>query len=170
MAVSRKGHCRAPRWYASFSATPCAGGLNGYHAGGLPCAILVNHTTTAGGCERLRLNTYNYVGNNPLVLSDPLGLYSGLVSDRINELLSGSTGNKNQSAAGQCAMPHDKLCPPCTPPVGTIGYRLDTTHPHGGMMPHVHLFERQQDPRNCHCFWKKIGVTSPPPPPGAVPL
>jgi hypothetical protein len=25
------------------------------HAGGLPCAILVKHTTTAGGCERLRV-------------------------------------------------------------------------------------------------------------------
>jgi RHS repeat-associated protein len=67
-----------------------------------------------------------------------------------------------------------KCCPPCKPPVGTIAYRWDKVPPSKPHWPHkgdhVHLYERQQNPNNCICFWKPIGVTAPPPPPGAIPM
>ncbi len=64
----------------------------------------------------------------------------------------------------------ENKCPPCTPPIGTIAYRLDTEHSHGGLKPHVQLYMRQQNPGNCRCFWKPIGFGPPPPPPGSIPM
>ncbi|BFI96583.1 MAG: hypothetical protein RSP_20930 [Rhodanobacter sp.] len=68
----------------------------------------------------------------------------------------------------------DNSCPPCSPQVGTIGYRLDKVPPSKPHYPfpgdHVHLYRMNQNPNNCQCFWSAIGVTEPPPPPGAVPL
>ena len=62
--------------------------------------------------------------------------------------------------------------PPCSPPVGTIGYRLDQVPPSRPHYPypgdHVHLSRMQQKPNTGQCFWQPIGVTAPPPPPGAV--
>jgi RHS repeat-associated protein len=75
----------------------------------------------------------------------------------------------------KCAAKKDQNpCPPCVPPVGTIGYRLDLVppakphHPFSG--DHVHLYLRNQDPLTCKCYWNKLRVTAPPPPPGAVPM
>jgi RHS repeat-associated protein len=69
---------------------------------------------------------------------------------------------------------NSKKCPPCKPPVGTIAYRIDEVPPHKPHFPiegtHVHLFRMNQNPNNCRCFWQKIDVISPPPPPGAVPF
>jgi RHS repeat-associated protein len=69
-------------------------------------------------------------------------------------------------------------CNPCIPPVGTIGYRLDLppSRPHRGVpAPHWHLYEMQQNPNNCQCFWHPIpdnqgGFGGGTPPPGAVPI
>jgi RHS repeat-associated protein len=50
-------------------------------------------------------------------------------------------------------------CKPCKPPVGTIGYRLDTTGPpHRGLpVPHWHLKVVQQSPAPmCQCQWVEI--------------
>ncbi len=129
------------------------------------------------------LNTYTYVENNPLRFVDPTGEAALDLCDYLPPKVCSGLGQGVGKGLGRLlgvlgailSIPGDtpqqcKDCPPCDPPVGTTGYRLDTTHAHGGMIPHVHLFERQQDPRNCRCFWKKVGVTSPPPPPGAVPL
>jgi len=44
------------------------------HAGGLPCAILVNHTTTAGGCERLPCAQVIYATYPELWLAHPVDL------------------------------------------------------------------------------------------------
>ncbi len=74
-----------------------------------------------------------------------------------------------------------KNCPPCNPPVGTIGYRVDTVPPSEPHWPypgtHVHLYVMQQNPNNCQCFWadakkplKKVIGPNDPLPPGAVPL
>jgi RHS repeat-associated protein len=63
---------------------------------------------------------------------------------------------------------------PCSPPVGTIGYRLDEVPPAKPHFPfdgdHVHLYQMNQNPLTGQCFWQPIGVTAPPPPPGAVPI
>jgi hypothetical protein len=62
----------------------------------------------------------------------------------------------------------NKGCPPCNPPVGTIGYRIDSVPPSKPHHPfpgtHVQM---NQNPNNCRCFG---GVTEPPPPPDAIPL
>jgi hypothetical protein len=65
-----------------------------------------------------------------------------------------------------------KNWPACSPPVGTIGYRLDGpgSRPHAGMVDHVNLYRMNQNPNNGQCFWQPIGATAPPPPPGAVPI
>jgi RHS repeat-associated protein len=70
-------------------------------------------------------------------------------------------------------------CRPCIPPVGTIAYREDTSPnspPHRGVPPpHWHLYEMNQNPNNCQCFWSDVpdnwgGFGPSPPPPGAVPI
>jgi hypothetical protein len=66
-------------------------------------------------------------------------------------------------------------CPPCDPPVGTIGYNLHRVPPHdphpGINGDHVHYFQMQQIPHNCDCFWKNLHIDAPPPPVTfAVPL
>ena len=70
-------------------------------------------------------------------------------------------------------------CKPCVPPVGTRAYREDTnpsSPAHRGVpTPHWHLYEMNQNPNNCQCFWKPIpdgqgGFGASPPPAGAVPI
>lgn len=69
-----------------------------------------------------------------------------------------------------------KKCPPCIPPVGTIGYQLHKVPPSKPHYPikgdHVHLWRRNQAPwPDCGCFWNKLKhPTVPPPPKGAVPI
>jgi hypothetical protein len=71
-------------------------------------------------------------------------------------------------------------CKPCIPPVGTLGYRVDSlpTKPHfdkdSGIWltgDHWHLYEMNQSPSPvCKCFWNGLGDAGPypPPPAGAV--
>ncbi len=65
-------------------------------------------------------------------------------------------------------------CKPCSPPVGTLGYRLDTVPPHDPHYPypgtHWHLYVMSQNPLNCQCFWHWVRDGDGPPPPGAVPI
>lgn len=135
------------------------------------------------------INTYDYVGDNPISRADPTGLFWGNPAAWAS---AAETAAETSAAAASAvlAIPlllfpselaNDELppcqkknCPPCNPPVGTIGYRLDVVPPSKPHYPlpgtHVHLYEMNQNPNNCQCFWKPIGVTAPPPPPGAVPL
>jgi type VI secretion system secreted protein VgrG len=51
-----------------------------------------------------------------------------------------------------------KSCPPCTPyPVGTIGYQGPEVGTKGrdAGVPHYWLYEVQQKPSNCECFWRE---------------
>jgi RHS repeat-associated protein len=91
------------------------------------------------------------------------------------------TGNNplNIQQAGPCVIkPKPCNCKPCEPPVGTLAYRMDLppSPPHRGVdPPHWHLYEMNQNPKNCQCFWVPIddnkgGFGTPPPPPGAVPI
>lgn len=49
-------------------------------------------------------------------------------------------------------------CKPCIPPVGTIGHRHDNGHSHYPWSdPHTHYYKMNQIPKNCDCFWSKIG-------------
>ncbi len=126
------------------------------------------------------LNLYSYVINEPSRRIDPLGLIAGVddaaIAWGIGEAL--TIGVNAAIAAGLLdwllGKPCKKNCPPCVPPVGTIGYRIDNVPPSPPHYPfpgdHVHLYQMNQNPYNCQCFWVPIGVTEPPPPPGAYPL
>jgi RHS repeat-associated protein len=76
--------------------------------------------------------------------------------------------------AGVSTLSGTRTWPPCVPPVGTIGYRMDIVPPSRPHSPHpgshVHLYQMNQNPANGQCFWVSTGVTGPPPPPGAVPI
>lgn len=72
-------------------------------------------------------------------------------------------------------------CRPCDPPVGTQQCRIDTTGPSHKLngipipVPHWHLYEMNQNPNNCQCFWvpvpdNKGGFGACPPPPGIGPI
>jgi RHS repeat-associated protein len=135
------------------------------------------------GQPPLELNPYARVVNNPLRWIDPDGQNTIAIGGGIGAAIGGPPGAVIGAGIGaaigvgsyliyqQCK---DKECPPCTPPVGTIGYRMDVVPPSKPHHPlpgtHVHLYKMNQNPNNCQCFWQPIGVTAPPPPPGAVPL
>ncbi len=76
-----------------------------------------------------------------------------------------------EAISGIANQTDQKKWPPCSPPVGTIGYRQDTTHGHYPFEgTHVHLYRMNQNPLNGQCFWQFLKVTAPPPPLGAVPM
>jgi RHS repeat-associated protein len=132
---------------------------------------------------------YGYVFNNPVSYVDPSGeIAQAAASAAACALLDGPLPIGDLIAVGiitiaiidtitdgseSCADCPKKPCPPCNPPVGTIGYRYTPgSRPHWAFKTgdHVHLYRMNQNPNNCRCFWQPIGVTAPPPPPGAVPL
>jgi len=82
----------------------------------------------------------------------------------------------------KCKEKEKKPCPPCNPPVGTVGYEIHRV-PHSRLHwpcpgDHVHWFERHQNSYNCQCFWKRDFILPtcleqgdyPELPPGAFPL
>ena len=86
-----------------------------------------------------------------------------------------SPGQATTASSGGSGGSNPKCnCPDCNPPVGTIRYRLDQVPPSAPHWPftgdHVHLYQMNQNPHNCQCFWKKIGVVGAPPPPGISPM
>jgi len=143
------------------------------------------------------LNTFGYVGGNPVNAIDPDGRFAFLAA-----LAFGGSGSSISlgglgsfaligTAIGSLPWIADQLtepttdiektandacpCPPCSPPVGTIQYRIDMVppskphYPHTGS--HVHLYEMHQSPSpKCKCFWHPIGTTELPPPPNTSPM
>ncbi len=72
-------------------------------------------------------------------------------------------------------------CGPCVTISGRVVLRGDlaydgphTTHSHGGLQPHVHIFKANQAPRNspkpCKCFWDRNWDVVPTVPPGMLPV
>ena len=61
-------------------------------------------------------------------------------------------------------------CKPCIPPVGTVAFEVGTGRPHAGAEVHIHIFEMNQNPDNCRCFWTRRTKEGNVPPPGAIPF
>jgi len=82
--------------------------------------------------------------------------------------------DKLNKQCGKCKKQPD--CPPCDPPVGTLGYRWDKVPPKKPHWPwkgdHIKYYLQSQSPAPvCKCFWSDTGVVLPPPPsPIAVPV
>ncbi|EBW9496338.1 RHS repeat protein, partial [Salmonella enterica subsp. salamae serovar Sofia] len=130
---------------------------------------------------------------NPITEVDPLGLWAFAIPailEGINWLFWGSaaaggavlgtSGDSTKANTNDISKCEEKApCSPCKTtngnivPVGTVGYRLDLVPPSQPHYPfagnHVHLYKANQNPNNCRCFWSKLDVIDPPPPPGAIP-
>ena len=141
-------------------------------------------------------NFYPYVRNDPTNLTDPLGLQEataggcvigGPVGCAAGATVDGFVWLGGLALAGAAARANPNLnpgkpdkcekkkdCKPCIPPVGTVAYRLDVVPPSTPHWPfkgtHWHLYEMNQNPNNCQCFWKDIGEGEGPVPPGSVPI
>ncbi len=132
------------------------GGFGGAVGG---TAVLPGGGTVAGG---------SYGAAQGVVIGSAIGITVGAV---IGSLIEDLTKK-------QC---EDNPCPPCklvdgtVVPKGTIAYRFDKVEggssrkhwPFSGN--HYSLYQANQNPRNCRCFWVPVGVEAAPPP-GAIPI
>lgn len=129
-------------------------------------------------------STYIYGSNNPISNSDPSGLQAipwpspgPLVSPgplftpgspesmHFADLVIQAAGQVADAIANAC-----KTCPACTPYAkGTKGYiGPHTDHDHYPIgRPHLNLFEVNQNPSTCKCFWNKANPDAAAPPPQA---
>lgn len=129
-------------------------------------------------------STYIYGNNNPISNSDPSGLQAipwpspgPLVSPgplftpgspesmHFADLVMQAAGQVADAIANAC-----KTCPACTPyGKGTKGYiGPHTDHDHYPIgRPHLNLFEVNQNPSTCKCFWNKANPDAAAPPPQA---
>ena len=112
-------------------------------------------------------NLYAFIGNNSIKKKDIVGLISDSVTDTI--IAYGAQGMSPKaisdllgiSLAIVCAV-LKQPCPPCPPPKGKSGTRIDyvppsrSHHPCPGNHRHRWKFEMHQDPKTCKCYEKKV--------------
>jgi RHS repeat-associated protein len=148
--------------------------------------FLTDDPLPATAREPRELNSYAYVTNNPTRFTDPLGFRATETWPQIvikvcikigtaaEALLGAAIGVALMQCGDGAGCSKENKCPPCAPPAGTVGYRIDGVPPSKPHFPfegtHVHLYIMRQDPKTCRCYWNKYMVTNPPPPPGAVPM
>jgi len=147
------------------------------------------------------LHKYEYAGGDPVNAKDPTGrntiAATGIIIGTIAipaetaeaalavaiacvlnkaattlEVLSQTSGGSATLINLPCAT--KVQCKPCVPPVGTVSCRIDLTgKPHAGIpTPHWHLYQMNQNPNNCRCFWAEVdgGFGACPAPKGFPPI
>lgn len=111
------------------------------------------------------INTYGYALQNPILYVDPTGessvaralpIAGGLaIADGpvpIGDLLAGGL------LLGALIYDLCKEEVQCSPPEGTMCYTgPDTTHFHGGLNPHYHVYQMQKRRLDGVCFWRYLG-------------
>jgi RHS repeat-associated protein len=140
-------------------------------------------------------NFYGFALNNPVIAVDPLGLSAMAIiipalscePSQVGKVILVVGAIVAWIVYDECRTKDDcdentrrKMCPPCIPPVGTRGYRINWKpgRPHYVKKkkvwvprPNVRYYERMQNPNNCQCYWYDTGDASPmPPEDGAWPM
>jgi RHS repeat-associated protein len=105
------------------------------------------------------------------------GSWAGPIGMAIVALFEAGDANPEEfeNQIKKCDKCKKKECPPCTPPVGTIGYRWDKVPPSKPHKPiagdHLNLYLMNQNAETCECFWNRLKwAVAPPPQPGWVPM
>ena len=96
------------------------------------------------------------------VITNAVATATGVAASAVAAAAVGIVGALYPTPAGEGSdkVPQDcpKPCPPCSPyPVGTVGYQGPEVGTKGrdAGIPHYWLYEVQQKPQTCECFWRE---------------
>jgi hypothetical protein len=137
-------------------------------------AALASSSVRDSPAER---NLYLGMFNDPILRFDPFGLDARAIAAELCQM---DGPYKIGDAIGLaiiacCVLAEPHGCYPCTPPVGTVGYRGPETHSHwpfskGSTHYHVRVMNQSPWPM-CRCFWATaVPYTVATPPPGSTPI
>jgi RHS repeat-associated protein len=104
------------------------------------------------------LNIYGYANQNPMLFIDPKGEAAAAMGVGAAGGAAG-LGLGLGIYIGYLICKSLEPCPACDPPKGTKCYEgPQTSHSHGPLTTHYHIYEVQQFPSpDCTCYWRYLG-------------